>query len=418
MKKTAFVKALTFAFLITVFCLLLVSCGGSEEVKWHYGKGTPKDSLEAEVGDFYLETKGCDVYTYTEDGWELSFNMKGADGNDGKNGKDGKKGKNGETWLSGEGKPSDTDGRNGDRYINTKTLTVYERREGKWHFETEFGDVTKYDYANDPDGLKILCIGNSYSKDTTNFVPEILKDLGIRNFRLVHLYIANCSAMRHYANLIGDPTIYPEKGVQNYQYRLHDGTKWTQINDYPSKDAIQSDNWDFILISHNSKEIINPNLDEVGYYKKVVGEVKKYQPDATYIWNMTWAGSESYTGNKQMEKYNEIVGYTPIYYSMGGDVSYFVPVGTAIQNARSSYLGDTMNRDGAHLSYGVGSYTAGLTFVGTVTGLDISKVEWRPTEDTATSDPITEDEQKIAIESAINALKTPLAVTESQYQTR
>ena len=48
----------------------------------------------------------------------------------------------------------------------------------------------------------------------------------------------------------------------------------------------------------------------------------------------------------------------------------------------------------------------------------ISKVEWRPTEDTSTSDPITEDEQKIAIESAMNALKTPLAVTESQYKTK
>ena len=67
--------------------LALYSCGGSEEVKWHYGKGTPKDSLEAEIGDCYLETKGGDVYTYTEDGWELSFNMKGADGKNGKNGK-------------------------------------------------------------------------------------------------------------------------------------------------------------------------------------------------------------------------------------------------------------------------------------------------------------------------------------------
>lgn len=397
---------------LLVSALALYSCNAKEETKWHYGKGTPEDSLKAEVGDLYLETEECDVYTYTEDGWELSFNMKGADGKNGKSGKDG------ETWLSGEEKPSDTDGKDGDRYFNTETLTVYEKRDGKWHFETEFGNVTKYDYANDPDGLKILCIGNSYSKDTTNFVPEILMDLGICNFKVGHLYIANCSVNRHYANLVEDATIVPDIGVQNYQYRLHDGTKWTSKSDHPSKDAIQSDDWDFIVIQHMSKGILEPEKEEVKYYEKLVKEVKKYQPDATYVWNMTWAGSESYTHNAQMQKYEQIVSNTPLYYAAGGEVSFFNPVGTAIQNARSSYLGDTMNRDGAHLSYGVGCYTAGLTFVGSITGLDISKVEWRPTEDTSTSDPTTEDEQKIAIESAMNALKTPLAVTESKYKTK
>ena len=398
--------------------LTLYSCSGGDGIKWHYGEGMPKDSLAANVGDFYLETETCDVYSYTEEGWALSFNMKGTDGKHGKNGKNGKNGEDGRTWLSGDKKPKDSDGNTGDRYLNTATLTVYEKRDGKWNFETEFGDVERYDYANDEDGLKILCIGNSYSKDTMNFVPEILQDLGIRNFSVGHLYIAACSAMRHYANLVEDPTIYPEKGVQNYQYKLHNGTKWVTKNEHPIKDAIQSDNWDFIIIQHKSSDVLDSEKDEIGYYKKLLLEVKKYHPNATYVWNMTWAGSESYTNNKQMYKYNQIIEYTPLYYEMDGEVSFFIPVGTAIQNARSSYLGDTMNRDGAHLSYGVGCYTASLTFVGSITGLDISKVEWRPTEDTSQSDPITVDEQKIAIESAQNALKVPLAVTGSQYQTK
>jgi len=275
-----------------------------------------------------------------------------------------------------------------------------------------------YDSATDSDGeLKILCIGNSYSKDTVYYVPQILKDAGIESFELGHLYIANCSVLRHYANLIEDPTLYPEKGVQNYQYRLYSDSKWVQTDEYPIKDAITSDNWDYVVIQHMSKGILEPDLDEVEYYKKLVAEVKKYLPDATYVWNMTWANEQSKIKDMtQMEKYELITKNTATYYSADGEVSFFNPIGTAIQNARSSYLGDTLNRDGSHLSYSVGCYTAGLTFVGSITGCDITKVTWYPSEEGGNAYPITEAEYKIAVESAANALATPLAVTESIYE--
>ena len=39
-----------------------------------------------------------------------------------------------------------------------------------------------------------------------------------------------------------------------------------------------------------------------------------------------------------------------------------IPNGTAIQNARTSYLGDTMTRDGFHLHKPYGRYTAACTW--------------------------------------------------------
>ena len=96
---------------------------------------------------------------------------------------------------------------------------------------------------------------------------------------------------------------------------------------------------------------------------------------------------------------------------------FIAPVGTAVQNARTSYLGDTLNRDGTHLSYGVGRYIAALTLAGAVTGQDISDITWYPTAEGGYNYPVTEAERRIAIESAVNALANPLEITESQYKT-
>ena len=89
-------------------------------------------------------------------------------------------------------------------------------------------------------------------------------------------------------------------------------------------------------------------------------------------------------------------------------ISLIVPNETSIQNARTSYLGDTLTRDGYHLSYDIGRYIAGVTFFHAVTGMDISKLAHAPIG-------VSEEARKVAIESAINAVKNPYEVTPSQY---
>lgn len=42
-------------------------------------------------------------------------------------------------------------------------------------------------------------------------------------------------------------------------------------------------------------------------------------------------------------------------------IKMIIPTGTAIQNARTSFIGDHMNRDGHHLDVKVGRYTAACT---------------------------------------------------------
>ena len=277
-----------------------------------------------------------------------------------------------------------------------------------------------YSYASDSDGrLKILCVGNSYTLDTTRYVVDIIRDLGIDNVTLGHLYIANCSVERHYYNIT--------EGRELYRYTVNTDGNREVFSDYHAKDAIESENWDYIVIQHKSigylQEVVGGTAPEKGnqieYFNMLVDLIKSYKPEATLVWNMSWSKQAS-NGNTeaQISSYETIVSKTHETILVNEDIQIVNPIGTAIQNARTSYFGDTMNRDGAHLSYGMGCYTAGLAFVGSITGLDVSEVQWRPTEKGENEKtPITLEEQKVAIESAVNALKNPYEITESVYKT-
>ena len=43
-------------------------------------------------------------------------------------------------------------------------------------------------------------------------------------------------------------------------------------------------------------------------------------------------------------------------------IKIVIPSGTAIQNARTSFIGDHLNRDGYHLDVKIGRYTAACTW--------------------------------------------------------
>jgi hypothetical protein len=83
-----------------------------------------------------------------------------------------------------------------------------------------------------------------------------------------------------------------------------------------------------------------------------------------------------------------------------------IPVGTAIQNVRTSHIGDTLTRDGHHLSLNLGRYIAGMTWLRALTGLSIDHVEYVPS---------TEDipkEYLSIIKKAVNAaIERPFEVT-------
>ena len=258
----------------------------------------------------------------------------------------------------------------------------------------------------DDNTLKILTIGNSFSDDTMEYVYKIAKSAGVENVKLGNLYIGGCSLDTHANNARNNSAAY--------EYRTNNADGWVTTKNYRMRNALKSEDWDFISLQQVSGSSgIASSYTQLDY---MINYVKTLCPDAKIVWNMTWAyqqnsthGSFANYGNDQINMYQEIVSAVRAKIVTNKNIAIIVPNGTAIQNARTSYVGDTLTRDGYHLSTDKGRYIAGLTFFYALTGISIQNISYKPSG-------VDEEFQKVAIESAINAVAKPYEVVESAYQ--
>ena len=65
-----------------------------------------------------------------------------------------------------------------------------------------------YPIPQQPDTLRILGIGNSFTDDGMMYLPELLEAAGLRNVVLGRLYIAGCSLERHCREYAGNAPAY------------------------------------------------------------------------------------------------------------------------------------------------------------------------------------------------------------------
>ena len=248
--------------------------------------------------------------------------------------------------------------------------------------------------------LKILCIGNSFSVDTTKRAPEIAPALGI-TLTIGNLFVPGCPIDRHYEHIVIDTPAY------NYYY--NNGGEWMQTPDYKISDAIRSDDWDYISIQHGSsggRSYIRPEC--YAHFPALVQAVKALAPAHTKIvFNITWPADPSHhhrdlrthTGS-QLSLMNNIIRITQELVTPTPNFHGTIPTGIAIQNARTAGLG-SMTRDGYHLSKDLGRYLAALTFLCAISGIC-------PTE--LIPDP-NFPEQPVLIRAAQLAIERPNVVT-------
>ena len=110
-----------------------------------------------------------------------------------------------------------------------------------------------------------------------------------------------------------------------------------------------------------------------------------------------------------MTMYNAIVSTYRNVVSKHEQFKGMIPSGTAIQNLRTSYIGDNLTRDTLHLDYANGRYTAAMTWYARLTGGSTEAVSWVPDAYRHVGWDLE------AIREAVNnAIKTPLAVTQSK----
>lgn len=253
--------------------------------------------------------------------------------------------------------------------------------------------------------LKILTIGNSFSDDTMEYVYKIAKSAGVKNIKLGNLYIGGCSLNTHVTNA--------KENKPAYDYRTNSADAWRNTPSYRMKDAIESENWDYISLQQASGS--SGIEDTYSNLQFMIDYVKELAPDAKLVWNMTWAYQQNAShadfpkyDNSQIKMYESILNAVENKVLSNEAIYKVVSNGTAIQNARTSYVGDTLTRDGFHLSLDLGRYIAGLTFFCTVTEISVEDVTYAP-------DGVDEELRKVATESAINAIVYPFEITNSRH---
>lgn len=263
--------------------------------------------------------------------------------------------------------------------------------------------------AREEGSIHILAIGNSFSVDAMEYLCQILLQAGYKSVKLGNLYIGGCTLKTHAENIANNFKAYT-------YYTTTTGT-WSSVSSYSSVDAIRSESWDYISMQQASGVSGMPDSYEP-HLGTLVSTVRKLAPEATMMWHMTWAYQSTSThsefpnyGNDQMRMYNAIVSTVKSKVLTKPEFKFVIPSGTAIQNLRTSLYGDTLTRDGYHLSYGVGRFAAALMWAKQISGCDLSRITWHPSSYSYTENQIG------AIKEAVeNAYAHPFEVTQSTFR--
>ena len=226
--------------------------------------------------------------------------------------------------------------------------------------------------------LKLLAIGNSFSEDA---IEQNLFELAAatgHQMVIGNMYIGGCSLERHCNNARTDKPDYDYLKIEI------DG-KMTRTANYTLDKALRDEQWDYVSLQQVSQlsgmyNSFQPHLDSLIAY------VRARVPATTkLIWHVTWAYAQNSThggfanyDRNQDKMYRAIVEGAQRLKKENTQFSLFVPVGTAIQNARTSFVGDHLNRDGFHLDLVLGRYTAACTWFECLFGTNVVGNRYAP----------------------------------------
>ena len=252
--------------------------------------------------------------------------------------------------------------------------------------------------------IKVLTIGNSFSEDAVeNYLYELAKAAG-DSLVIGNVYIGGCSLETH--------TKKADANAPAYSYRKVVGGKKTVTANQTMEFCIKDEPWDYISFQQAS-----PYSGMYASYFPYLTNLLDYvqqrasNPKVKYILHRTWAysknsshkGFANYNKN-QDEMYKAIVKTTKSVYKDVKRLNMLIPAGTAIQNARTSAIGDNLNRDGYHLQLTYGRYTAACTWLEALTGKSAVGNSYIPST-------ITKEQADIAQHAAHYAMKKKNKVT-------
>ena len=242
--------------------------------------------------------------------------------------------------------------------------------------------------------IRVLAIGNSFSQDA---VEQYLYELAAAqgdSLIIGNAYIGGCSIDRHYNNLLGDSALYEYRKVVS-------GVRSNQRHAI-LKNIIRDEQWDIISLQQASHYSGLPKTyTNLAQLKRLVQSFTT-NLHVQFVWHMTWAYADDFESkNFKAYDYSQRKMYSAIVNTMlnvlpGVGLQRIIPSGIAIQLARYRF-GDILNRDGYHLSYTLGRYTAACTWCEFLTGKIVDGNTYHP-------ETITEEEAQYCQQAAHEAI--------------
>lgn len=239
------------------------------------------------------------------------------------------------------------------------------------------------------------------------YLWQLLHEGGVEEIILGNLYVGGCSLARHLAiATTGEPA---------YRYYKNTAGAWTATEACRLDTALADEDWDIITMQQTSRTC---GLRESygATLAALIDYVRARNTTAALVWHATWAYAQSSTHASfpnydcsQTKMYDMILDCVEHCVKPTGRFVGIIPAMTAIQNARTSFLGDTLNRDGYHLDEGIGRYVAGLCWYVALTGCPVDGITYNPDPDRISPDMLA-----VAREAVTNAIAVPDAVTPSR----
>lgn len=252
--------------------------------------------------------------------------------------------------------------------------------------------------------LRVLAIGNSFSEDAIEQNLYELAKAGKKKIVIGNLYIGGAPLSLHVNNAREDKPAY------RYRKINMDGQMSEKSNQRLSE-ALKDEAWDYVSFQQASP--LSGNYDSYAkdlptLYEYVTKQVRF--PETKYILHQTWAyqNGSSHEGfikydRSQGKMYADIVKTSADVFSWG-NFEILVPSGTAVQNARTSFIGDNFTRDGYHLNLDYGRFVAACTWYEALFHEPVKSNAFLPLK-------VTYIEGQIAREAAHKAVHAPYNVT-------
>lgn len=295
-------------------------------------------------------------------------------------------------------------------------------------------EIPEQEDKNDPDRLRILFIGNSFTVDAVYYLPQVLSACGVKNWSLANIYYPGRTLPEYVSNFdTAEYTLYTaESGWST----------WTTSSSKVSISQIASgDRWDIVTLQEHTGNYLGWSWSETeeSTIRNLIAKIdatQKVKPK--YYWMLTQAyyymskigtGSRPYitwpfenTREAQLQMYDVIV-------KQGQKVmdkfpfDGIVPTGTMLQNLRTCAFNNNgwdQTRDGYHMEMGTARFGAACTVAESIIvpirkfNLDACRfrIPGYSIVEGSVCTPVTDATAPVVIQAARYAVAKPFEITD------